>query len=779
MKLHKEFHSTPELCWEQQQNGEVMTSSWTAEVEIPPDAQSEAEDWRKSQSQENVFGMELQVHNQRNSRRSWAPGKPVASRHSGVRYHGSWQNIEDSYRQSEDDDDGDETEEEEDGEDATTPIADQLNLLGNRDYRAVKPCRPIYSTGNCNTLPKRAGSPHCTAPPPNHPPPPPPPPSQVVRVDVTKAHSEYAAVAAAAGDRPTTPVMSSFRPSDSAKLYALPEDMKNVGYMTLRPTGSKKMTNVSSMTGSPPSSAASRSKSLPPRSSRPNVQVKSVKNEEARVSVTVNSTPVIPDPDYNDSEEEAAAAAQNGLGKASRMIVAHGAVDNEPRTKLLIEIKPQSPPIEIKQQMNPPRQQQRVEMESRKLEGNRGSLPKSQSFCADIVKAKSLLKNSQSFPEELSDQLSQDSYSEDAYVTFVPVNGSSQSEESQYGHTKNGRRTGTLTRHAVSLIQLPPPVENGEADMDDRLQSQQSDMAVEQDSVSTISTLSSLSTSTNSSERDDATILENHKPVKKINGHWREASAGGPPSEHQPTTDGERTIEESLQLIRKHVDELSGMNNRSPAKKTAPVVPPPPQFIEALASSSSENEESFLAPPPPEFSDSVMMMTHKPGQRQLPKSMSSGQLRGALGDGSDDAVPISFSSHFLNRRMVERRLSDDAINSNKPPTVRVVGTVPKKVSFSPDVIEAETTRAGHQEMVVTTRRFPHKPLHDWTVNDTADWLDSIFLNEYKNVFMKRNVDGPSLMQINSETLMSMGVKRLGHRLNIEKSLKHYARDPRN
>jgi hypothetical protein len=252
LKLHKEFHSTPELCWEQQQNGEVMTSSWTAEVEIPPDVPS-AEDWRKSQSQENVYGMELQAHNQRNSRRSWAPGnaasKPGGPRHSGVRYHGSWQNIEDSYQQSEDDDDGDETEEEEedgddDGEDATTPIADQLNLLGNRDYRAVKPCRPIYSTGNCNTLPKRAGSPHCTAPPPNHPPPPPPPPSQVVRVDVTKAHSEYAAVAAAGGDRPSTPVMSSFQPSDNAKLYALPEDMKNVGVMTLRPTASKKMTNV-------------------------------------------------------------------------------------------------------------------------------------------------------------------------------------------------------------------------------------------------------------------------------------------------------------------------------------------------------------------------------------------------------------------------------------------------------------------------------------------------------------------------------------------------------
>lgn len=738
-----------------------MTSSWTTEVE-PPKGSKTSEDWRKSQSQENVFAMELQAHNKRNSRKSWAAGnknKSGPSRNPGVRYHGSWQSIEDSYRQPEDGDEDDETEEEDDpgdddGEDAATPIADQLNLLGNREYRAVtKPCRPIYSTGNCNTLPKRAGSPHCAAPPPNHPPPPPPPPSQVVRIDVDKSHSEYAAVAAAAAagsERPTTPVMSSFRPSDNAKLYALPEDVKNVGYMTLRPQGSKKI--PVSQTGSPPSSSASRSKSLPPRSSRPNVLVKTgpPKNEEPRVSVTVNSTPVIPDPDY-DSEGD---NHKNLAGKSSRMIVAHGTGGSEPRTKLLIEIKQQQPP---------PRGE---------VVG--GSLPKSQSFCADILKAKSLLKTSQSFPEELSD-CQQDS--EDTYVTFVPVNGSQpESDEMQYGKS-GSRRSGTLTRHAVSLIQLPPPVENGETDSDDRFGSHQSEMAVEQDSVSTISTLSSLSTSTNSSERD-ATILENHKPVKKINGHWREASAGAASrSDHQPT-DGERTIEESLQLIRKHVDELSGMD-RPIAKKSAPVVPPPPQFFEVA--SLAEGDDSFLAPPPPEFSDSVTHKTnlhHQHSHRTLPKSMSSGQLRGSLGDGSDDAVPVSFSSHFINRRMVERRLSDDAIT--KPTTVRVVGTVPKKVSFSPDVIEADTTR-HHELMTATTtnRRFPHKPLQEWTLNDTADWLDSIFLNEYKSTFMQRKMDGPSLMRVNNETLLNMGVSRLGHRLNIEKSLKYYSREARN
>lgn len=787
LKMHKEFHSTPELCWEQE-NGEIMTSSWAPEChEIPetrPDSsqQQTAEDWRKSQSQDNVFCLEMEAQNKRNVRRSWsaaASKKKPPIPPGGTRYHGSWQSIEDSYRQPEDGDEDEDTEEgEEDGEDAITPVADQLTLLGGSgDYRAVKPCRPVYSS---STLPKRAGSPHCNAPPPNHPPPPPPPPSQVVRVDLTKSHSEYAVAAGTCGDpRPTTPVMSSFRPSDNAKLYALPEDAKNVGYMTLRPTGSKKPpspappASPASAGSSPSSSAASRSKSLPPRSVRPNVAVKAapIKKEEARVNVIVNSTPLIPDPDY-DSEEES----------KSQVNVQQGP------TRVRIEIKQQSPPHQPQPGMS-----------------------KSQSFCADILTAKSRLKASQSFPEELSEQQQpqqkhhQHQDAEDPYVTFVPVNNGKQSdtvvdEGSQPrnashagGGNAAGRRapTGSLTRHAVSLIQLPPPVENGESDQDERAMlasaHQQSEMAAEQDSVSTVSTLSSLSTnSSNSSDRDTTTVLENKPLANKkvtINGHWREEQS----PRQQPTTEAERTIEESLQLIRRHVDELSGMNHGQPMgnRKAPPNVPPPPQFELSGRNDHLESAEMFLPPPPPEFSDHQQHYSgygYPSSSRTLPKSMSSGQLRGTLGD-ADDVTPASSSSHFLSRRAVERRLSDDAVAGLARPssTVRVVAAVPKKVTFSSDVMDSETSRGSFHQVphppMMTMRHFSSKPLEEWTIHDTADWLDSLFLNEYKAAFMKKNMDGNQLLRINGEVLTNLGVKRLGHRLNIEKSLKHYARIP--
>ncbi len=745
--MHKDFHSTPELCWEQV-NGQVMTSSWAPETGAEQGVVPEI----KSHSQDDVYDTKKAQKN--NSRRSWAVSskKKKSGSHPppGTRYHGSWHSIEDSYNQPEDgDDDDEETEEEDNGgddEDAVTPVADQqLTILGGSgEYRAVKPCRPIYSS---NTLPKRAGSPHCNAPPPNHPPPPPPPPSQVVRLDMTKSYSEYAVSAAApSGDpRPTTPVMSSFRPADNAKLYALPEDAKGVGYSTLRPSSSaakkpppspSSAGSSSSSSSSSLSSSASRSKSLPPRSVRPNVTIKQSNNEEStnRVSLVVNSTPIIPDPDYESDDDG----------------------NNKPQSRLRIEIKQE----------------------------NTSTLPKSQSFCSDILKAKSLLKTSQSYPDELSDcQVPPDVAPDDSYVTFVPVNNGKQSDTDSYDGRTSRARTNGGTRHAVSLIQLPPPAENGEPDDPS---AHMASSLPEQDSVSTVSTLSSLSTnsSSNSSDRD-ATVMENRPSANRnrvtINGHWKE--------DHVPkkATDADRTIEESLQLIRKHVDELSGMNHhqRPPSgvkKSSPPIVPQGPPLFDPDSSS-----DEFLPPPPPEFSDGHHPKSYYPfGSRTLPKSMSSGQLRGTLGDADDHSTPVSSSSHFLNnRRIVERRLSDDAL-SHPVKTVRVVAAVPKKqVTFSSDVIDAESSRGGScygQQIppgpaLMTMRHFSSKPLREWTIHDTADWLDSLFLNEYKTIFMKKNMDGQNLMRINNDMLVNLGVKRVGHRLNIEKSLKHYARDP--
>lgn len=219
--------------------------------------------------------------------------------------------------------------------------------------------------------------------------------------------------------------------------------------------------------------------------------------------------------------------------------------------------------------------------------------------------------------------------------------------------------------------------------------------------------------------------------------------------EADESTEAERTIEQSLQLIRKHVSELSGSIQRPTGSKTLPDVPPPPEFE---PETDSFECSSYLPPPPPEFSD-PQLNPHS-YSRTLPKSLSSSQF--------DHVIDV-----MDHRRPMERRFSDDAMTRS---AVRVVGAVPKKVSFSPDVMDSETSK--HQQLQ-QLRGFGAKHVGEWTVDDVADWLDSLFLGEYKATFIKKDVDGRCLLRLNNDMLLTLGVKRVGHRLNIEKSLKHH------
>jgi SH3/ankyrin repeat-containing protein len=111
---------------------------------------------------------------------------------------------------------------------STPDLAQEVSMMLSKNHRSQE---DLAHLGN------RA------LPPPNHPPPPPPPAVQVVTVEVSRGgQSEYDNLNKEILEEN---VVSSFRPTTSAKLYASPEDMKTVGY---------------------------RSKSLPSHSSRPHVR---------------------------------------------------------------------------------------------------------------------------------------------------------------------------------------------------------------------------------------------------------------------------------------------------------------------------------------------------------------------------------------------------------------------------------------------------------------------------------------------------------------------------
>lgn len=172
-------------------------------------------------------------------------------------------------------------------------------------------------------------------------------------------------------------------------------------------------------------------------------------------------------------------------------------------------------------------------------------------------------------------------------------------------------------------------------------------------------------------------------------------------------SDHERSIDESLQLIRMHMNSLNEVNCLAgiPLSKHCK--------DSSLKEESRPKTEEVLAPPP-QFSDPSAQMRN---QRETQMS--------------NEETPIRVYKRS-NRRLEEEFTS-----------------APEDVSFR------------------------HKSLDEWTTRDTTDWLESLFMPEYKDSFENKQIDGSKLLRLNNESLINLGVRRVGHRVNMEKSLKRY------
>ncbi|XP_054289882.1 SH3 and multiple ankyrin repeat domains protein 3-like isoform X7 [Macrosteles quadrilineatus] len=218
-------------------------------------------------------------------------------------------------------------------------------------------------------------------------------------------------------------VMSSFKPAASAKLYASPEDVKNVGYRSrsLPSHANRPQVRKSHSLRSPSSSFKPA-----PGSQGANPYAQPIRNRKQQPV----SAPPIPDPDYSLSENES---------------------DTEPADKTVIRVN--------------------------QTEGSGGSSTSSgslpHSFSVDeIQKVRTQLKSSKSYPNDFipgaeDGDNSSSGVSSDQEIPAGPPSGFDVNQESSTGTSTLPRTSqrSALTRNAVSLAQLPPPLE---ADTDER-----------------------------------------------------------------------------------------------------------------------------------------------------------------------------------------------------------------------------------------------------------------------------------------------------------------------
>uniref|UniRef100_A0A0A9XJ26 SH3 and multiple ankyrin repeat domains protein 3 n=2 Tax=Lygus hesperus TaxID=30085 RepID=A0A0A9XJ26_LYGHE len=268
-------------------------------------------------------------------------------------------------------------------------------------------------------------------PPPEHPPPPPPSQGpQIIKVEIGDGpYRQGLNKDQTNGGGSADGIMSSFKPDNNAKLYASPEDVKPVGYRSRSlPNHSQRPQIRKSQSLRSPSSTFKPPQGSPPpnpanQTSTTNPYAQPFRNGRTKST----SIPPIPDPDYSLSEGES---------------------DTE-REKTVI----------------------RVNTTNTEGSGNSstssGSLP--HSFSVDeIQKVRTQLKSSKSYPNDFlpgteDGDNSSSGVSSDQEISNNPPQFEPKEASSTLPRPERAQARTNLTRNAVSLAQLPPPLES-EAD---------------------------------------------------------------------------------------------------------------------------------------------------------------------------------------------------------------------------------------------------------------------------------------------------------------------------
>ncbi|XP_050299249.1 protein shank isoform X2 [Anthonomus grandis grandis] len=308
-------------------------------------------------------------------------------------------------------------------------------------------------------------------PPPNHPPPP-PPQVHVLKFEIPRPKSE-----SLQRDMLPEGIASSFNPTASAKLYASPDDIKTVGYRAkqshssrsiLRKSHSMKQSSTQFHSGNVVQStnAPNIKAQVPQQITNPYAQPirttirsnSSASNRSKRKKLPTsksassilqmsqsNGPPTTPEPDYScsDSENDSEAEQRDIIGLAGRLSAV------------------QLQPIENSGNSNT----------SGSSSGSNNSVPQSFSV-EEIQKTRLQLKSSKSYPDDFFKKVTNDKLEtvEDGDNSSSGVSSDQEitnMSNSEY-HTssvdssiKNQRpQTSLLKRQAVSLAQLPPPIEN-------------------------------------------------------------------------------------------------------------------------------------------------------------------------------------------------------------------------------------------------------------------------------------------------------------------------------
>ncbi|KAL2164276.1 hypothetical protein VTH06DRAFT_3492 [Thermothelomyces fergusii] len=102
------------------------------------------------------------------------------------------------------------------------------------------------------------------------------------------------------------------------------------------------------------------------------------------------------------------------------------------------------------------------------------------------------------------------------------------------------------------------------------------------------------------------------------------------------------------------------------------------------------------------------------------------------------------------------------------------GSSPTATDVETSPIDSEPPSAEHTPTTYGYRsaadRLPETIISEWTAEECADFIASIGLQQYSDLFIENEIVGEALVALQHEDLKAMGINSVGHRLTILKSV---------
>ncbi|XP_041354554.1 uncharacterized protein LOC121372324 [Gigantopelta aegis] len=244
----------------------------------------------------------------------------------------------------------------------------------------------------------------------------------------------------------------------------------------------------------------------------------------------------------------------------------------------------------------------------------------------------------------------------------------------------------------------------------------------------------------------------------------------------------EKRKKENMEVIgvtedHSHTDGGSTLHRKGHHTNGYGFVAPPPGFGDSSGQTARDGVVQIDIIPPP---------AHFANESSTDEGVHSGDQGGSSAFGHDDAASQVSSVSTISTLSSEPGEGGGASRTNRsyeiappPPPGFDDSTDPtyeeiQGSGFIPPPPEFGSGSQDASNKNKPMRPFQTKPVDSWLCTDVMDWLDSLNMSQYKAGFAKNCIDGPKLQGLGRNDYIELGVVQVGHRMNLERSIKKVA-----